>query len=221
MLEPATYPLDYPVLPKLRLLEKQAELVGLKNKFYRAPQTTRFLDGPNSTGIEMQASALTGQDATGINDGSKSSTLVNYLSDAWNWGAEMFCECEVRHIKKAPDGEGYIVCFAWYGSKRGVFKNYIYKDLMWIHARKCVFLGAGSLGTTEILLRSKEMGLNVSDKIGTGISGNGDLLAFGYDSGFKLWSAANSSAIIQTMRSIPLETQALRPKILLVLVSMV
>jgi hypothetical protein len=55
---------------------------------------------------------------------------------------------------------------------------------------------AGSLGTTEILLRSKEIGLGVSDKIGTGISGNGDLLAFGYDSGLKLWSAANSSVII-------------------------
>jgi hypothetical protein len=92
---------------------------------------------------------------------------------------------------------------------------------MWIHARKCLFLSAGSFGTTEILLRSKEMGLGVSDKIGTGIIGNGDLLAFKYDYSLKLWSAANSSVIIQTVRSIPLETQALRPKILLVLVSMV
>ena len=38
----------------------------------------------------MQASALTGMDSTGVNDGSKSSTLVTYLSDAWNWGAEMY-----------------------------------------------------------------------------------------------------------------------------------
>ena len=130
----------------------------------------------------MQASALTGMDATGINDGSKSTTLVNYLSDAWNWGAEMFCECEVRYVKKDPNGEGYIVYFAWHGSRRGAFKNHIYEDLMWVHARKCVFLGAGSLGTTEILLRSKEMGLDVSDTVGTGMSGNGDILAFGYDS---------------------------------------
>lgn len=38
----------------------------------------------------MQASALTGMDSTGVNDGSKSSTLVTYLSDAWNWGAEVY-----------------------------------------------------------------------------------------------------------------------------------
>ena len=52
---------------------------------------------------------------------------------------------------------------------------------MWVHARKCVFLGAGSLGTTEILLRSKAMGLTTSDTVGKGLSGNGDLLAFGYN----------------------------------------
>jgi hypothetical protein len=175
VLQPEPYPLDFPDLPKLQLLQKQAELMNLGDKFYRVPQTTRFVD----TGVEMQASALTGQDATGLNDGSKSTTLVNYLSDAWNWGAEMFCECEVRYIKKAPSGEGYIVYFAWHGSKRGAFKNYLYEDLMWVHAKKCVFLGAGSLGTTEILLRSKEMGLKVSDTVGTGMSGNGDILAFG------------------------------------------
>ena len=51
---------------------------------------------------------------------------------------------------------------------------------MWVHAKKFIFLGAGSLGTTEILLRSKEVGLKVSERVGTGMSGNGDILAFGY-----------------------------------------
>jgi hypothetical protein len=162
------------------LLKKQAELMGWGDKFYRVPQTTRFVDGPNSTGVGMKASTLTGMDITGINDWSKSSTLVNYLSDAWNWGAEMFCECEVRYVKKAPTGQGYIVYFAWHGSKRGAFKKNIHEDLMWVHAKKCVFLGAGSLGTTEILLRSKDMGLEMSDNVGTGMSGNGDILAFGF-----------------------------------------
>jgi hypothetical protein len=178
-LEPVPYPLEFPRLPKLDLLEKQADLLGLGRNFYRVPQTTRFEDGPNGSGVSMQASTLTGMDATGINDGSKSSTLVNYLSDAWNWGAEMFCECEVRYVKKAPDRDGYIVYFAWHGSKRGAFKNNIHEDLMWVHAKDFVFLGAGSLGTTEILLRSRQMGLKMSDNVGTGMSGNGDILAFG------------------------------------------
>ena len=50
---------------------------------------------------------------------------------------------------------------------------------MWVHAKKFVFLGAGALGSTEILLRSKEMGLKMSKKVGENMSGNGDMLAFG------------------------------------------
>ena len=127
----------------------------------------------------MSASALTGQDATGLNDGSKTTTLVTYLADAWNWGADMFCECEVRYVQKAVGREGYIVFFTWHGRNRGHFKKNIHDDLMWVHAKECVFLGAGSIGTTEILLRSKEMGLNMSDCVGQNMSGNGDMFAFG------------------------------------------
>ncbi|KUJ19631.1 FAD/NAD(P)-binding domain-containing protein [Mollisia scopiformis] len=183
VLEPEEYPEDWPDLPKLTMLERQAEALGMGDKFRRVKQTTRFKGGPNSTGVEMYPSALTGMDCTGVNDGSKSSTLVNYLSDAWNWGAEMFCECEVRYIKKHPDPEeeGYLVFFAWHGANRGAFQENIYEDLMWVHAKKCVFLGAGSIGTTEILLRSKKLGLSMSDKVGIGMSGNGDILAFGYN----------------------------------------
>lgn len=180
VLEPKSYPKDWPELPKLSMLEKQQEALGM-GRFYRPTQTTRFEHGPNSTGVEMYPSALTGMDCTGVNDGSKSSTLVNYLSDAWNWGAEIFCECEVRYIKKHPDGEGYLVFFAWHGSKRGAFKENLYEDLMWVRANKCVFLGAGAIGTTEILLRSKKLGLSMSDRVGQGMSGNGDMLAFGYN----------------------------------------
>jgi hypothetical protein len=100
-LEPVEYPISFPELAKANLLKKQAELMGWSDKYYRVPQTTRFEDGPNSTGVYMRASQLTGMDATGINDGSKSTTLVNYMSDAWNWGAEIFCNCEIRYVTKA------------------------------------------------------------------------------------------------------------------------
>ncbi|KAL3427916.1 Cholesterol oxidase 2 [Phlyctema vagabunda] len=181
VLQPVPYPDDWPELPKLNILEEQAKALGFGQKFYRPEQTTRFINGPNSTGVEMYPSALTGMDSTGVNDGSKSSTLVNYLADAWNWGAEMFCECEVRYIKKHPDQEGYLVFYAWHGSRRGAFETNLYEDLMWVHAKKCVFLGAGSLGTTEILLRSKKLGMKMSNKVGKDMSGNGDMLAFGYN----------------------------------------
>lgn len=89
MLQPEPYPTSDPELSKLSLLQKQAALLGLEDKFYRPPQTTRFVDGPNSTGVMMHASTGSGSDSTGVNDGSKTTTLVTYLSDAWNWGAEM------------------------------------------------------------------------------------------------------------------------------------
>ncbi len=179
VLEPEEYPAEWPELPKAKLLQKQAELLGLGHKFKRVRQTTRFVNGPNSCGVEMLPSALTGQDTTGVNDGSKNSTLVTYVADAWNWGAEIFCECEVRYIEKVKDDEGYRVYFAWHGRNRGLFKANLHGDLMWVHARKAVFLGAGAIASTEILLRSKAMGLEMSDLVGQHMSGNGDMLAFG------------------------------------------
>ncbi|KAI0457985.1 glucose-methanol-choline oxidoreductase [Xylaria acuta] len=181
VLEPEEYPKDWPSLPKLELLKKQAEYLNMSEKFSRVKQTTRFRNGPNSCGVEMSASASTGQDATGLNDGSKTTTLVTYLADAWNWGADMFCESEVRYITESPDGVGYLVYFAWHGGNRGHFKANLHDDLMWVHAKEAVFLGAGAIGTTEILLRSKQMGLKMSDKVGQNMSGNGDMLAFGYN----------------------------------------
>ncbi|KAL7273366.1 hypothetical protein RUND412_003786 [Rhizina undulata] len=180
VLQPEPYPDNFPKLSKLSLLEKQAERLGYHEQFYRPPQTTRFTDGPNSTGVNMKASTLTGQDSTGVNDWSKNSVLMNYLPDAWNWGAEIFCECEVRYIKRDPSGTGWLIFFAWHGDERSGFKD-SYEDLMWVKARELVFLGAGTLGTTEILLRSREYGLKTSTWVGRGLSGNGDILSFGYN----------------------------------------
>lgn len=83
MLEPEPYPSLFPELSKLKAVKKQAKYLGLEDKFSRVRQTTRFVDGFNNSGVGMQASSLTGMDTTGVNDGGKSSTLVNCLNDAW------------------------------------------------------------------------------------------------------------------------------------------
>lgn len=44
-----------------------------------------------------------------------------------------------------------------------------------------VILGAGALGSTKILLRSKNRGLNILSSIGKRFSTNGDMLGFSYD----------------------------------------
>ncbi|KAL5611619.1 hypothetical protein BROUX41_000796 [Berkeleyomyces rouxiae] len=186
VLEPETYPASWPKLHKVELLKRQARLMGMGDKFRKVPQTTRFNNGPNACGVEMRASTLSGEDITGINDGSKNTTLVTYIADAWNWGAEIFCECEVRYILECtgPEG-GYIVYYAWRDFGRTHFRDAFKGDLMWVHAKKGVFFGAGAIGTTEILLRSREMGLPLSDHIGQEVSGNGDMLAFGYNTDFE------------------------------------
>ena len=48
-----------------------------------------------------------------------------------------------------------------------------------------VILAAGSLGSTEILLRSRGH-VSLSNKVGHGFTGNGDVLAFAYDCGTKI-----------------------------------
>jgi hypothetical protein len=89
VLQPEPYPSELPVPHKLETFRAQAKLLGLEHQFSRPPLTTRFKTGPNSAGVQMQTSGLTGQDCTGVNDGSKTTVLVTYLSDAWNWGAEL------------------------------------------------------------------------------------------------------------------------------------
>jgi hypothetical protein len=176
MLQPEEYPANWPRLPKSELLRYEAELMGLKDKVKTAEQTTRFHNGRNSVGVQMNPSSLTGQDLTGLNDGSKNSVLVTYLADAWNWGAEMFCECEVRHITKAPGRPGYIVYFAWHGNNSQI-PGSDDSNLMWVHAKSAVFVGAGAIATTEILLRSRDRGLPMSEQVGERLSDNGDHIA--------------------------------------------
>ena len=44
-----------------------------------------------------------------------------------------------------------------------------------------VIIGAGALGSTKLLLRSKERGLKVSSRVGQRFSTNGDVLGFSYN----------------------------------------
>jgi len=182
MLQPCQYPTHFPELPKLKTLEYQARLLGedYHKNFYRTPITVTFENRVNAAGVRQRASTLTGNDATGINDGSKNSTLMNYIPDAWNHGCEIFCECEVRRIKKCEKSGKYIVFYEWLDDDRTNFVEDSRHSLFFVTA-DVVFLAAGTLGSNEILLRSKSYGLNVSDRLGRGFSGNGDILGIGYN----------------------------------------
>ncbi|KZO92761.1 FAD/NAD(P)-binding domain-containing protein [Calocera viscosa TUFC12733] len=182
MLEPVPYPADAPPLPKLELLEQQAALLGpeYSERFYRPPITVTFEERLNAAGVMQQPSTLQGNDTTGVNDGSKNSTLVNYISDAWNHGCEIFCEIEARYILYSEPLKKWVVFYAALAFGRSSFSEDLNSALQFVLCDQ-VFLGAGTLGTNEILLRSQSMGLKVSPRLGTNFSGNGDILAFAYN----------------------------------------
>ncbi|KAK9311401.1 hypothetical protein V1524DRAFT_457423 [Lipomyces starkeyi] len=182
MLRPNTYPEDWPPLKKLSTLERQANQLGpdYSNRFGRAPITVTFDNGLNAAGVYQNASTLTGNDCTGINDGSKTTTLVTYIADAWNHGAEIFCSCEVSYVKYIESTKKWAVFFRWLQPGRQNFSEEFATQPFFVLANT-VFLGAGALGSSEIIVRSKAIGLPVSDNAGKSYSGNGDILAFGYN----------------------------------------
>lgn len=90
MLQPESYPEKFPCIPKHTILQRQAKAAGVRQQFSSVRQTTAFSDKINAAGVHLKASTLSGQDSVGLNDGSKNTVLTTYLTDASNFGAEMF-----------------------------------------------------------------------------------------------------------------------------------
>lgn len=164
------YPDSAPTLPKLAALKQSAAAMG--QPFYRPPINVTFQDGPNAFGFAQKACTLCGDCCTGCNYGAKNTTLMNYLPDARAFGAAIFTGAEVRRIARSGDG--------WQVTVRETGSQDDDTGTRQITA-SLVVLGAGTLGSTEILQRSAAAGLALSPALGTRFSGNGDVLAFGYN----------------------------------------
>ncbi|WP_428028028.1 GMC oxidoreductase [Altererythrobacter sp.] len=177
MLAPNAYPDTHPKLGKLEALEHSAKTMG--RRFYKTPINVTFEDKTNRFGVPQPACNNCGDCVSGCNIGAKNTTLMNYLPDAANHGAEIFTGAKVLWIERVEGdgGDVWRVHIARNGEDTSDKPLCITAD----H----VVLGAGALGSTEILLRSREKGLSVSDRLGTGFSGNGDALGFAYDSYLK------------------------------------
>ncbi|MEO6982308.1 MAG: GMC oxidoreductase, partial [Edaphobacter sp.] len=172
MLKPVPYPDDFPALPKLQALEASAK--SLNGKFYRTPINVTFKDGVNHVGVEQHACTLCGDCCSGCNYGAKNTLIMNYLPDATNHGAEIYTRTAVRYVERV--GERWVVHYQMLDSGREAFDA----PTLMVSA-DVVFVSAGTLGSTEILLRSRENGLAGSDVLGQRMTGNGDVLAFGYN----------------------------------------
>jgi cholesterol oxidase len=173
MLGSTRYPDDAPALPKLEALGAVAGIIG--SELERPPINVTFVAGPNAAGVEQSACTLCGDCVSGCNHGAKNTLAVNYLPDARRHGAHIFTEAAVRTVLASRSGDGWEVSFDVVAAGRGRFDP----PTMFVTG-SVVVLAAGSLGSTEILLRSRSAGLHVSLRLGRRFSGNGDLLAFGY-----------------------------------------
>ncbi|HZD93765.1 MAG TPA: GMC oxidoreductase, partial [Candidatus Sulfotelmatobacter sp.] len=170
--EPTPLPDDYPTLPKLEALAESA--AAMQQKFYRPPINVTFRDGTNKVGVKQSRCNGCGDCVTGCNYAAKNTTLMNYLPDAKNNGAEIFTQTSVRYLEKR-DGK-WVIHFQELNEGREDFSA----PLLSVSA-DIVVLAAGTLGSTEILLRSRERGLPASDQLGEHFTGNGDVLGFGYN----------------------------------------
>lgn len=157
-------------LTKYQSLLKASRAVG---KPPIAPNVVvSFEDNVNPAGVAQPACTRCGDCCAGCNVGAKNTVALTYLPEAAGHGAELFTHAKVSHVEPLPGG-GWTVWLARLdGSGDAASSISVAADI--------VVLAAGTLGTTEILLRSRERGLALSDRLGNGFSANGDIIAFGY-----------------------------------------
>ena len=174
MLRPVPFPRERR-LDKLDRLDEAA--AGLGARATRVPINVAFQDGPNAANVFQPACTSCGDCCSGCNVGAKTTVDVTYIADAVNHGAAVFTEVAVEAVEKQEDG-------IWRVLYRLVddhpLPNVFEAPPLSMRAG-IVVLAAGSLGSTEILLRSRERGLALSDRLGSRFTGNGDILAFGYN----------------------------------------
>lgn len=205
MLDPSPYPDDYPPLNKLQALEKSAK--AMKRPFRRPPIAVNFVDQLNPFGVPQPRCNLCGDCTSGCNVGAKNTTLMNYLPDAANHGAEIFTGARVSHVER--DGDRWRVVFdpvALRGeaAPASTAPRSVTADV--------VMLGAGALGSTEILLRSRAHGLPLSDRLGTRFSGNGDVLALGFDTHWRTAPDAEGNAVRSSIHGVGAGRSKLTPE---------
>lgn len=158
-------------LPKLQALQALAQKAG--KTMERAPIAVHFgAESMNAQGVTMQPCQFAGDCVTGCNQGAKKTLDTNYLALAWRRGAEIFCGGWVEAVARDPSGSHWIV--DWHFTRTEPRPP---GDRPWRLRAAHVVLAAGSLGSTEILLRSRERGLRVSPALGTRFSTNGDMIA--------------------------------------------
>lgn len=143
------------------------------------PLTMALRAEPRSAaGLPLARCMACGDCATGCNHGAKESLDTNLLWLARRRGVELLTGATVLQLQ--PEGldprSGELG--GWRVEVLPTDEHQARQEAVpfALRARRVV-LAAGSLGSTEILLRSRRSGLALSDRLGEGVSANGDVLA--------------------------------------------
>ena len=162
-------------LPKVQALDRRAAELGM-HAFALNINVNFTVDGTNAHGVPQKPCIDCGDCVSGCNVGAKNTLAMNYLPVAAANGAEIYTQNEVQWIEKLAAG-------GWRVHGRHV-ENAITSQAFTIEAQN-VIVSAGSLNSTEILLRSEMHGLSVSPRLGSGFSGNGDFFGLAYNGDFR------------------------------------
>ena len=123
----------------------------------------------NRQGLRQRGCIDCGDCLNGCNVGAKNTLAMNYLPMARAAGAEIYTQTEIHHIEK---------CSGYYNIHANFFPTNDPKSALPVQVTaRIVVLAAGSLGSTEILMRSAGS-LPVSNTLGSRWTGNGDALGF-------------------------------------------
>jgi cholesterol oxidase len=132
----------------------------------------------NSVGVAQTPCTMCGNCVTGCNVGAKNTLMMNALPLAVSRDAEIYTGVTVLSVRRDTQDSEYpwIVRLRRTASEKTPLQDEIYHL-----AARDVILAAGTLGSTEILMRSRRAHrLAVSDLLATRFSGNGDALAFSF-----------------------------------------
>jgi cholesterol oxidase len=161
-------------LGKVKAMKMRADQLSNAD-FALANINVTFHDGPNQFGVQQSKCTDCGDCMTGCNVRAKNTLYMNYLPAAKQRGAEIYSRIKVEFIEKSKSGSGYTIHY------RRVHEDREEPDLQQLHAQYVVLSG-GSLGSTELLLRSHAAGLPLSRALGTRFSANGNFFGAAYNS---------------------------------------
>ncbi len=128
-------------------------------------------------GVPRFTCTACGDCVAGCNVGAKNTLATNYLPYAKRKGAKLFTGIEVIAIEPAPDRKGWVLELAARTQGGPISSRSPARSVR----AKNVVLGAGSMGSTEILFRSQGPGLGLSKRLGDRFSANADILGMSYN----------------------------------------